>query len=76
MYAEDLPHDHDADAIKIRLTILQGKKRSQLELQASKTEEHRFESAITQQLKAGDKIVAMVRSPKSKPILVKFDVAD
>jgi ABC-type Zn2+ transport system substrate-binding protein/surface adhesin len=76
LYAEDLPHDHDADAIKIRLTILQGKKRSQLELQASKTEEHRFESAITQQLKAGDKIVAMVRSPKSKPILVKFDVAD
>jgi hypothetical protein len=74
LYADDLAHEDTGDATKIRLTILQGKKRSQIQLQPAKPDGRHFIGSFGQPLKPGDKVVALIRTQKAKPLMVKFAV--
>lgn len=75
-YAEGLPEGDALKAVIVRLTILQGKEKQSLEMTLSKDDAHRFEVPISQPLKVGDKVVALINVDAKKMRMVRFEVAE
>ncbi|CAA6816634.1 MAG: Unknown protein [uncultured Thiotrichaceae bacterium] len=70
LYAEGLPED--SDKVSVRLTILSGQDKQNLDMRTSEDNHHRFD--IEGELQAGDKVVALIKIEDEKPRLVKFEV--
>ena len=74
LYAEGLPKGDALKSVKVRLTLLQGTHKTDLDLGLSKQDEHRFEVASDATLSASDKVVALIRLASGKPRLVRFEI--
>jgi len=72
IYIDGLPKGESRKAVTVRLTLLQGASKKDINLTLSKDDDHRFEAASDVKLAVGDKVVALIRPAKGKPRLVKF----
>lgn len=73
-YAEGLPTDEELKKITVRLIILRGKEKQNLEMVLDKDDNHRFEVPITKPLTENDKVVAMISMGDKKTRMVRFEV--
>lgn len=74
LYAEGLPKGEELKAVKVRLTLLQGVNKRDINLSHSQDDSHRFEATSDAKLNSGDKVVVLIRPAKGKPRLVKFEI--
>lgn len=73
-YAEGLPTDEELKKITVRLIILSGKEKQNLEMVLDEEDNHRFEVPITKSLTANDKVVAMINMGAKKTRMVRFEI--
>lgn len=74
LYAEDLPTGEALQTIQVRLTILQGTTKQDVDMQLDPEDQHRFVVENAFQLVAGDKLVALIRAEGQKPRLARFEM--
>lgn len=74
LYAEDLPTGEALQTIQVRLTILQGTNKQDVDMQLDPEDQHRFVVENAFQLVAGDKLVALIRAEGQKPRLARFEM--
>ncbi len=75
LYVEGLPKK--ADVLKrviVRLIILQGKEKQELEMKLSEDDPHRFDGTLTTTLVANDKVVALVVLNDKDTRIVRFEI--
>lgn len=72
LYAEGLPAADALQAVKVRLTILQGKEKQEADMVLAADDNHRFDATV--KLVAGDKVVAMIQLGQGQSRLVRFEI--
>jgi len=74
LYAEGLPEGKALKAVKVRLSILQGKEKQDIDMVLAEDDHHRFEANTDIQLAEGDKVVALIRIEDQKPRMARFEI--
>ncbi len=75
LYVEGLPKKVDVlKRVTVRLMILQGKERQELEMKLSEDDPHRFDVTLTTTLAANDKVVALVVLNDKDIRIVRFEI--
>ena len=72
LYAEGLPTGDALKAVKVRLTILQGKEKQEADMVLAADDNHRFDATV--KLVAGDKVVAMIQLADGKLRMARFEI--
>jgi hypothetical protein len=74
LYAEGLPEGEALKAVKVRLSILQGKEKQDIDMALAEDDQHRFEADTDIQLVEGNKVVALIRIEGQKPRMARFEI--
>lgn len=75
LYVEGLPKAGDAlKLVTVRLMILQGKEKQELEMKLSEDDPHRFDATLTTTLAANDKVVALIVLNDKDTRIVRFEI--
>ena len=74
LYIEGLPQGDALKAVKVRLTVLKGKDKQEVDLTLVEGDEPRFDAPAEVKLVAGDKVVAMIQPAEGKPRMAKFEM--
>ncbi|MDX9987418.1 hypothetical protein [Thiothrix unzii] len=74
LYAEGLPEGDALKTVKVRLTILKGKEKQEVDMVLAEGDEHRFDAPAEVKLVAGDKAVAMIQPADGKSRMAKFEI--
>lgn len=73
-YAEGLPKGEALNTVKVRLSILQGKEKQNIDMALAEGDQHRFEANSAIKLAEGDKVVALIRIEGQKPRMARFEI--
>jgi len=73
-YAEGLPKGEALNTVKVRLSILQGKEKQNIDMALAEGDQHRFETNSAIKLAEGDKVVALIRIEGQKPRMARFEI--
>jgi hypothetical protein len=75
LYVEGLPKAANAlKLVSIRLMVLQGKEKQELDMKLSEDDPHRFEGASTTALAENDKVVALIVLNDKDTRMVRFEI--
>lgn len=72
LYAEGLPVGDALKAVKVRMTLLRGTEKQEVEMRLAEGDEHRFDADL--QLQPKDKVVVLIQTSEGKTRLARFDI--
>lgn len=74
LYVEGLPEGDALKTVKVRLSILQGKEKQDINMLLAEGDQHRFEASSDIKLAEGDKVVALIQIAGQNPRMARFEI--